>query len=165
MAALRIEFDVYALSVRDRADRAAGDGHTQAPPVGPTPASLYARLGGHDVIVKITRDFVDWSLADNHLGRFFPHVRDQEDLKDLNERIVEFLCAITGGPCVYKGRDMKTAHTGLGITEDDWQIAVDLFTAALAKHRVPRPLQSEFLRIIEDMKSDIVESRQSHRPI
>jgi hemoglobin len=78
-------------------------------------------------------------------------------LRELNERFVEFLCALTGGPCVYKGRDMKTAHEGLGITEGDWSIAVDLFTAALKKWNVPDQAQAEFMQIIENMKSQIVE--------
>ena len=52
---------------------------------------------------------------------------------------------------------MKTAHEGLGITEGDWSIAVDLFTAALQKWNVPAQAQVEFMQIIENMKSQIVE--------
>jgi len=157
MSTLRLEFDVYVVRVGQRAFRAPDDGNTIARSAASQPSSLYTRLGGHDVVVGITKDFVDWSLADKHIGRFFPNVHSEADVKLLNERIVEFLCAITGGPCVYKGRDMKTAHKGLGITELDWQIALDLFTAALEKHHVTRQAQSEFLQIIENMKSDIVE--------
>jgi hemoglobin len=109
------------------------------------------------VIARVTEDFVAWSLADKHLGRFFPNVHAGRAVKELEQRIVEFLCKITGGGCVYHGRDMKTAHKGLGINEVDWQIAIDLFTAALLKHHVSPHAQSELLQIIEDMKGDIVE--------
>ena len=145
MAALQLEFDVYAMRVGNRPHVASNE-------------SLYTRLGGHDVIVAITADFVDWVLADRQLGRFFPDARSGRGLKELNERIVEFLCQLTGGPCVYKGRDMKTAHEGLGITEGDWSIAVDLFTAALQKWNVPADAQAEFMQIIENMKGQIVEA-------
>jgi truncated hemoglobin YjbI len=145
MSTLRLEFDVYVVRVENRADREYND-------------SLYTRLGGHDVVVAITADFVDWVLADRQLGRFFPDARSGRGLKELNERIVEFLCALTGGPCVYKGRDMKTAHEGLGITEKDWHIAVVLFTAALQKWNVPADAQAEFMQIVENMKSQIVEA-------
>jgi hypothetical protein len=64
---------------------------------------------------------------------------------------------ISGGPCVYKGRDMKTVHRGMGITESDWKIAVALFTAALNKNKVAPREGSEFVQIIEDMKGSIVE--------
>jgi truncated hemoglobin YjbI len=145
MSTLRLEFDVYVVRVGDRPGSSA------------TAGSLYARAGGHDVMVALTEDFVDWSLADKKLGRFFPNVHPGPALDALNERIVEFLCSITGGPCVYKGRDMKTTHKGLGINEEDWQIAIDLFTAALQKHHVSQQARTEFLQIIEGMKGDIVE--------
>jgi hemoglobin len=108
-------------------------------------------------MVGVTEDFVAWSLADPKLGRFFPNVHEGPELNALKERIVEFLCSITAGPCVYKGRDMKTAHKGLGINEEDWQIAIDLFTAAMLKRHVPPQAQADLLAIVEDMKGDIVE--------
>jgi len=145
MSILRLQFDVYVVRV---ADRVGTDTST---------SSLYSRVGGHDVIVGVTEDFVDWSLADKKLGRFFPNVQKGPALDALNQRIVEFLCSITDGPCVYKGRDMKTVHKGLAINQEDWQIAIDLFSAALLKHHVPPAAQTEFLQIIEDMKGDIVE--------
>jgi hypothetical protein len=45
----------------------------------------------------------------------------------------------------------------MGINNQDWQIAIDLFTAALQKHHVSPQARSEFLQIIEVMKGDIVE--------
>jgi hemoglobin len=147
MSILRLEFDVYVVRV---GDRPGSDANTNT-------ESLYTRVGGHDVVVAVTEDFVDWSLADKKLGRFFPNVHPGPALDALNERIVEFLCSITGGPCVYNGRDMKTTHKGLGINDEDWQIAIDLFTAALQKHHVSPQARSEFLQIIEAMKGDIVE--------
>src|SRR5256885_9576363 len=43
----------------------------------------------------------------------------------------------SGGPCVYTGREMKTAHTGLKISEDDWNAAAKHLVAALDKYKVP----------------------------
>jgi truncated hemoglobin YjbI len=157
MKALRVEFDVYVVRVDGRIERGDEDANGLRRSAAPVPPSLYTRLGGNDAVVGVTEDFVEWSLADKHLGRFFPDVRDDAKLKLLNERIIEFLCNITGGACVYKGRDMKTAHKGLAINEQDWQVAIDLFTAALHKRHVPPHAQWELLQMIEDMKGDIVE--------
>jgi hypothetical protein len=52
---------------------------------------------------------------------------------------------------------MKAAHRGLRITEADLKIADDLFVAALKKHEVENQEQSEFMQIIRNMKSVIVE--------
>jgi hemoglobin len=152
MAALRVEFDVYVVRVGERAHQAPGDEGRIGRHAGFT---LYGRLGGRPVIEAVTDDFVSAVLADEQLGRFFSNVYGQPDLRN---RVVELLCEITGGPCVYRGRDMKTAHQGLGITEADWQLAVDLFTKALQARHVAPSEQFEFLRIIQDMKSLIVEA-------
>jgi hemoglobin len=71
--------------------------------------------------------------------------------------IVNLLCELTGGSCVYTGRDMKCAHKGLRITECDWKIADDLFVAALKKHKMGIQEQTEFMQIIRDMKGQIIE--------
>lgn len=148
MTAFRVEFDVYVVRVGDRA---------RQPSAPSLPTSLYARLGGRDVIGPVTEDFVEAVLADRQLARFFPGARDEAGLKQLKERVVELLCEVTGGPCVYKGRDMKTAHKGLGINESDWTIAVDLFAAALDRCNVPRQARAQFVQIIEGMKRQVVE--------
>ena len=54
---------------------------------------------------------------------------------------------------------MKAAHKGMGITDVDWKIAVDLFTKSLDKHHIAAQEHSEFLQIIRNMESQIVEIR------
>ncbi len=71
--------------------------------------------------------------------------------------VIEQVCAATGGPCVYTGRDMKTTHKGLGITEEQWNASVRRFTATLDKFNVPAKEKSALLGIIGSLKSDIVE--------
>ena len=157
LTAPRVEYDVYVIRVVDGARPADTEHRTES--ASATPASLYSRLGGRDVIVAVTDDFVDGALGDAHLGRFFPNVRPGPALKELKDRVVDLLCEISGGPCKYRGRDMKTAHQGLGINETDWQVAIDLFNGALARRNVPLDARSEFVQIIENMKELIVEVR------
>jgi hemoglobin len=75
----------------------------------------------------------------------------------IRQLVVDQLCAATGGPCLYIGRDMKTAHKGLGITEEDWNIAVKHLLATLTKFKVPENLQKEVAGAISGLKADIVE--------
>jgi hemoglobin len=63
----------------------------------------------------------------------------------------------TGGPCVYTGRDMKTSHAGLGITEDDWNVAVKHLVATLDKFKVGQKEKDELLGALTALKKDIVE--------
>jgi hemoglobin len=69
---------------------------------------------------------------------------------------VEMLCNATGGPCYYAGRDMKTTHTGLNITESDWQIGVKLLAATLEKFKVPQKEKDEVFAAASSLKSGIV---------
>ena len=70
--------------------------------------------------------------------------------------MIDFLCNATGGPCAYAGQDMKTAHAGLGITEDDWNASVKDLVVTLEKFKVPEKEKSEVLGAISGLKGDIV---------
>jgi hemoglobin len=121
----------------------------------PTP-SLYKRLGGYDALAAVTDDFIGRLAADKQLGRFFVG-HSEDSLKKIRQLVVDQLCAATGGPCVYIGRDMKTAHKGMGISEADWNAAVADLVATLAKFNVPDREKNEVLGAVSALKKDIVE--------
>jgi hemoglobin len=74
-----------------------------------------------------------------------------------NQLVLEFLCMAFGGPSAYLGRDMKTSHEGLGITDDEWDIFARHTVAALDKLGIPEQEKSEFLAAAASLKPDIVE--------
>lgn len=67
-------------------------------------------------------------------------------------------CQVTGGPCKYTGKDMKSAHAHLHITEKEWSVMLAELDKSLAKFKVPAPEKKEFVAIIESTKPDIVVS-------
>ncbi len=120
------------------------------------PASLYKRLGGYDALAAVTDDFIARMATDPQLGKFFAG-HSTDSLARIRQLVVDQLCAATGGPCKYIGRDMKTVHKGLGISEADWQVAVKHLTATLDKFKVPQKEKDEVLTLISSLKNDIVE--------
>lgn len=118
--------------------------------------SLYKRLGGYDAIAAVTDDFLGRLLGDPQLKKFFGGV-STNSAQRIRQLVVDQLCAATGGPCVYIGRDMKTSHTGLGISESDWNVAVRHLIATLDKFMVPEREKNEVLSALSGMKNDIVE--------
>jgi hemoglobin len=118
--------------------------------------SLYKRLGGYDALAAVTDDFIGRLATDKTLGRFFVGASDNSKMR-IRQLVLDQLCAATGGPCFYIGRDMKTAHKGLGITEEDWNIAVKHLVATLTKFKVPEKEQKEVAAAISTLKADIVE--------
>ena len=52
---------------------------------------------------------------------------------------------------------MKTAHTGLSITESDWSSMVKYLVGTLDKFKVPEKEKSEVLTALSGLKGDIVD--------
>lgn len=120
--------------------------------------TLYQRLGGYDAIAAVSDDFVDRLGKGKLLSRFVVGL-SVDSKKRLRQHLVDFLCNATGGPCLYLGRDMKTVHTGLGITEDDWKESVDALVATLDKFKVPEKEKNEVLGAVSALKKDVVEKK------
>ena len=118
--------------------------------------TLYKRLGGYDAVAAVTDDFIARLAGDPGLARFFVG-HSSDSLNKIRQHVVEQLCFATGGPCVYTGRDMKTSHAGLGITEKDWDSSVNLLVATLDKFNVPAKEKDEVLTAVSALKKDIVE--------
>ena len=126
--------------------------------VAQAPASLYKRLGGYDAIAAVTDEFIARLASDKQLVRFFGGV-SADSQKKLRQHVVDQLCEATGGPCIYTGRTMKTSHTGLGISDSDWDLAVKHLVATLEKFKVPEKEKNELLAIASSLKPDIVEKK------
>ena len=118
-------------------------------------ASLYQRLGGYDALAAVTDDFLGRLATDPQLGRFFVG-HSTDSVVRIRQHVIDFLCVATGGPCKYIGRDMKTAHTGLKITDADWDASVKALVATLDKFKVPEKEKTEVLTAISGLKGDIV---------
>ena len=117
--------------------------------------TLYERLGRYDGIAHIADEYLKGVRADPQLARFIG--RGTDSLVRARQLLKEQLCAMTGGPCVYIGRDMKRAHGGLGITEADWTLNMKYLSAALEKAHIADRDRDEFLALIEALKPQIVE--------
>ena len=117
--------------------------------------TLYQRLGGYDALAAVTDDFLGRLAADKSLGPFFVG-QSKDSLGKIRQHIVDFLCQATGGPCQYHGRDMKTAHKGMKITEAEWNATVENLVKALDKNNVGAQAKSELLGALAPLKADIV---------
>jgi hemoglobin len=115
--------------------------------------SLYDRLGGRDAIKAVVDEFAMIVSADARINKKFARSNPER----LKFEVVEQICALTGGPCKYTGRDMKTAHKNMGVTEGEFNAFVEDLVAALDKFKVGATEKNELLNIFAPMKSQIVE--------
>jgi len=118
----------------------------------PVQQSLYDRLGGKPAIVAVIDQFVANVAGDSRInGRFAT-----TDLPRLKRNLVDQVCMASGGPCEYKGRDMKTTHAGMNISTADFDALVEDLIKALDTFKVPAREKSELLGLLGPMKKDIV---------
>lgn len=117
--------------------------------------SLYKRLGGYDAIAAVSDDFLDRLGKNPMLSKFLIGLNSTSK-QTLRQHLVDFLCNVTGGPCLYLGKDMKTAHTGLMITDHEWDAAAVDLVATLDKFNVGAKEKEEVLGAVSSLKSQIV---------
>lgn len=115
--------------------------------------SLYDRLGGKAAISAVVDQFVANVAGDSRInGRFAT-----TDIPKLKGHLVDQVCMATGGPCAYKGRDMKTTHAGMNISNADFGALVEDLVKALDTFKVPAREKGELLGLLGPMKKNIVE--------
>jgi hemoglobin len=125
------------------------------PKEGTTPAtqkSLYDRLGGKDALTAVVDDFVARLAADKRVNARFSN----SDIPHLKAMLVEQICEAAGGPCKYSGKDMKTAHTGMNITDEEFGALVEDLGASLTQFKVGKTEQDQLVGALAPMKPQIV---------
>lgn len=115
--------------------------------------SLYERLGGASALTAVVDDFVANVAADKLINHYFA----KTDIPAFKKNLTDQLCAATGGGCTYTGKDMKTAHAGMGINNADWDALVGDLGKSLNKFKVKKADQKALVALLAPLKKDIVE--------
>jgi hemoglobin len=129
----------------------AGGGGESAAVVTPG-KPLIDRLGGKPAVEAVVDDFLARVAIDKRINGRFANV----DMPRLRTMLVDQICEAAGGPCKYLGRDMRTTHTGMNITEAEWSALVEDLKASLDYLEVPAREQGELMSVLGPMKPDVV---------
>ena len=91
-------------------------------------------------------------LADPRTG---PHFKpaNQQRVKD---QLVDQFCVVLGGPCVYKGADMKSSHANLDITKGDFNALVEVLQQAMDAQGIAFGAQNQLLAALAPMHRDVI---------
>jgi hemoglobin len=117
--------------------------------------TLYERLGGLPAITAVVDDFVGNVARDRRINGFFA----KTNIPRLKFLLVQQICQASGGPCIYTGRDMKSAHRGMGVAGRHFDALVQDLGRTLNKFKVPAQEQKELVAALAPLKKDIVERR------
>ena len=114
--------------------------------------TLYDRIGGMPVLQAITDSFIERFSDDTRVAPTFA----KSDIKRFRKFFAEQLCDVSGGPCKYSGRDMKTTHDGLHLTESQFNAIVEDLEDAMNRQRIAIELQNELIAKLAPMRKDII---------
>jgi hemoglobin len=137
--------------------------------------ALFDRLGGEPGISNIVADFlpralddprVNWSRKDVERGGFSIH-RGQsvtwnaspENVAQLQKHLVQFLSLATGGPAHYEGKDIKSSHANLHVSNPEFDATIGDLKASLDNLKIANKEQKELLAIVESTRPEIVTER------
>jgi len=114
--------------------------------------TLFRALGAQAGIDRIVDDFVPRLVADPRTREFFKKA-NREHLKQM---LSQQFCVVSGGPCVYTGLPMKTAHQDMDISKGDFNALVEVLQASMDAQQVPFATQNRLLARLAPMHRDIV---------
>lgn len=117
--------------------------------------SLYEELGGHVGIENITDNFIDEISFNKTIFEYFKDT----DIDRFRQKLIEHLCVHSGGPCQYTGDSMLDVHAGMGISEYDFNLTVELLINAMNSADIDYPLQNRLLKQLAPMRQDMLEDR------
>jgi hemoglobin len=136
---------------------------------------LYDRLGGEVGIKLIVEDYlprvmddprVNWDRIGIKRGGFSIHHGQSETwdpsddhVKALKEHLEQFLALATGGPSKYEGKEMKSTHASMHITNPEFDAALGDLKATLDKLQIANQEQKELLAVVETTREQIVTER------
>jgi len=117
-----------------------------------TSPSLYVQLGGRDSIAAVVDEFYHRVLADTGLSPLFAGL----DMARQRQHLAAFIGYTLGGPNEYKGRTLRRAHQGLGISTAQFGAVTGHLQAALASCAVPAPTIATVIGAVAALEDEIV---------
>ena len=134
--------------------------------------TLYDRLGGEKTIVALVDDMTARAMADPRVnfdrndvkaswigGKYKPWQPTPENVEHFKQHMVEFLTLATGGPTDYTGRDMRAAHKGMKISNNEFDAMIGDIKTSMDKLGIGRAEKRDLLAVIETTRKEIVEKQ------
>jgi hemoglobin len=115
-------------------------------------SALYQAFGEKAGLVKLMDDFVPRLQADPRLAEAFKNA----NVANLKSQLVNQICQVSGGPCEYKGPDMKVAHSNMDITKTDFNALVEVLQKSMDAQGISFSSQNQLLAKLAPMHRDVI---------
>jgi hemoglobin len=116
---------------------------------------LFLRIGGEAKLKAVVDELVEVMLRDERINFAFA----ETDLSKFKHLLYTQLCELAAGPCIYDGRDMRSAHEKLPLTNAHFNALTEDLYIAFDRVGVSYPLQNELIALLAPMQRDVVRKR------
>lgn len=120
-------------------------------------ASLYQKLGGYNNISAFSSAAFKKAFVHPSIKHIWAHMGEDRFLEE-HKNFSDFLAREWGGPIIYKGRSMLTAHRGMGLTQEHWDGMMDCLYATYEEFGLPKELQEQVNATMDKFKSSVIGS-------
>jgi hemoglobin len=114
--------------------------------------TLYESMGGEPALRAALDHFADIVVADDRINFTFA----EANMAKFKQLLFEQLCSLSGGPCKYTGRDMRTSHAKLNINNAEFNALAEDLYISLGQAGVPYRLQNKLMALLAPMQHEIV---------
>ncbi len=114
--------------------------------------ALFRELGGQPGIDKIVADLLPIVLADARINAFF----QKADMPKLGVLLAEQFCQLAGGPCVYSGRDMVSAHDQMGVKAAHFSALAEDLQIAMETSKISSAASNQLIAKLAPLKRAVV---------
>jgi hemoglobin len=115
-------------------------------------ATIFERIGGEAAVDAAVDIFYRKVLADDRISHFF----DTVDMDRQRAKQKAFLTVAFGGPSKYSGKDMRSAHAHMKLTEAHFDAVMESLGNTLKELNVPDDLIGEAAKIALSTKNDVL---------
>lgn len=131
---------------------------------GPKSNTLWDRLGGEASARRIVNEFLNEAVRDGKIN-FFRGMKylSSTDMDKVKQHVVEQISAASGGPLKYNGRDMKTVHAGMSVSDEEFDALLEHLKTTLKKYKVNDDDIRALAAAIGGSRKDIVEKKEEKK--
>lgn len=113
--------------------------------------TLYQQLGEREGIANVVEDLLYLIVEDERINQQFKGM----DVAQFHHNLTDQLCELSGGPCTYTGREMRELHSGMAITDTQFNALAENLILAMEKNDIPTGAQNRLIKQLVPLYPDI----------
>tara|TARA_R110002110_G_scaffold316722_1_gene529647 strand:- start:262 stop:678 length:417 start_codon:yes stop_codon:yes gene_type:complete len=117
-----------------------------------TENTLYDQLGQREGIDRIVARFIVSIESRPRVAKHF----EKTDLDRFYDKLAEHICFLADGPCEYTGDTMVDVHTGMNISEAEFNLLAEMVLDAMDAEGIPHPVQNDLVARLVPLRSEVI---------